>query len=513
MNKQTQPIKQRLTASALAACASLLAASAFAQDGFITTIKPYTVPVGAEYQVRPILSVGDRVPETSDPTKQYQMVGIPDGLGAYSNADGTVSVLMNHELTKSTISQPVIGGPANRGALISRFTLAADGSVLSGERAYDTVFDHFSGATFPAAESSNGSPAFSRFCSGSLCGQESGFDRPLYFAGEESSGADTFDGRGGVLTVTFDNEIHTLAKFPRFAWENALPRPFNGNETVVMCMEDGPATPDSQLYMYVGKKERRAGSSVLSRNGLDNGKVYVFVSNDPARNSEVTFQNGTVTGRWVEIANAGSLTDVQLEAAADSVGAFGFIRTEDGAWSKTSRKDYYFVTTGSSYSATPGGTPANKLGRIYQLQLNPGNPLKDATLTVLVNADQVIASGGDTALSPDNIDTNSDYLMVQEDGTAETRPVMASKGRDGSIWRFDLANNFAAQRVAQLNPPGRDNVPVGPGIWETSGIIDASALFGDNTWIFDVQAHRPTNMPAPGTVEDGQLLIMLPRAQ
>ncbi|CAA9259997.1 MAG: Glycerophosphoryl diester phosphodiesterase [uncultured Chthoniobacterales bacterium] len=505
MNKQTQPKMRKLRASAAIASASFIAASALAQDGFVTNTKPYTVPVGSAYEIKPILSVADKVPETSDPSKQYQMVGIPDGLGAYPNSDGTVSVLMNHEFTKSTTSQPIIGGPLQRGAFISRFVLAEDGSVLSGERAYDRVFDERTGASFPPADSTNGSPAFSRFCSASVADPDGGYDRPIYLAGEESSGADTFDGRGGVLTATFDNELHTLKKFPRMPWENALPRPFGGNEVVVMCMEDGPSTPDSQLYMYVGKKERRAGASVLSRNGLDNGKLYAFRSKDPSRNSESTFLNGSITGEWVEIRDVENLTDTQLEAASDAAGAFGFIRTEDGAWSKNSRKDYYFVTT--------GGNVGNRLGRGYHLELNPGNPLKDARLTVIYNADQIIAAGGDTALSPDNIDTNGDYLMVQEDGTADTRPVMAQKGRDGSIWRFDLNNNFAAERVAQLNPPGRDGVPVGPGVWETSGIIDASSMFGDNSWIFDVQAHRPTNQPAPGTVEDGQLLIMLPAGQ
>jgi hypothetical protein len=51
-------------------------------------------------------------------------------------------------------------------------------------------------------------------------------------------------------------------------------------------------------------------------------------------------------------------------------------------------------------------------------------------------------------------------------------------------------------------------VPVGPGVWETSGIIDASSLFGGDTWLFDVQAHSPTAAPAPNTVEDGQLLLL-----
>lgn len=492
-----------MTALVVASTATwLTSAPASAQDGFITPVQPYVEAVGSAYQVIPILSVADQVPETSDPSLQYQMIGIPDGLGAYARHDGTIALLMNHELTKGTLSQPVVDGPMNRGAIISRFILAQDGSVLSGERAYDTVFDETAGTSFPAADETNSSPDFARFCSGNLVGPESGFDRPLYFAGEESGSPDTFDGRGGTLTVTFDNEIHTLSKFPRFAWENGLPRPFNGNETVVMCLEDGPTTPDSQLYMYVGKKDRRHGSDVLSWNGLNNGKVYVFVSTTPGMSNEVTFQNGNISGRWQEIPNAGSLTDVELEAAADAAGAFGFIRIEDGAWSKTSRKDFYFVTT--------GGSTGNLLGRLYHLELNPGNPLKPPTLTVVYNADEIIAAGGDVAISPDNIDTSEDYIIICEDGTATSRPVMADKGRDGSIWRFDLHNNFAWERVAELNPPGRDGIPVGPGIWETSGIIDTTSLFGDGSWLVDTQAHSPTTPPAPNTVEDGQLLMLVP---
>ena len=57
-------------------------------------------------------------------------------------------------------------------------------------------------------------------------------------------------------------------------------------------------------------------------------------------------------------------------------------------------------------------------------------------------------------------------------------------------------------------------MPVGPGIWETSGIIDGATLFGDNSWIFDVQAHPPTQAPNPASqVEDGQLLLMLPAVE
>ena len=43
------------------------------------------------------------------------MVGIPDGLGAHGNRDGTTTVFMNHELGVATLSEPVIGDPLNRG--------------------------------------------------------------------------------------------------------------------------------------------------------------------------------------------------------------------------------------------------------------------------------------------------------------------------------------------------------------------------------------------------------------
>lgn len=125
----------------------------------------------------------------------------------------------------------------------------------------------------------------------------------------------------------------------------------------------------------------------------------------------------------------------------------------------------------------------------------------------------MIAAGGDTAISPDNLDVSNRYLMVQEDGTTESRAIMAQKGRNGSIWRFDLAggsgiDEASGTRVVTLTPPGRDGVPVGPGVWETSGIIDTQGLFGAGSWLFDVQAHPPTAAPSGGTVEDGQLLLL-----
>ncbi len=506
-------MRRRRTVAALGAVAVGALALAATTTG-TTSVKPYVVPIGPAYGVTPLWSVGDTVPETGDPTKTFQMIGIPDGLGAHKNRDRTVTVYMNHELPFDTPSEPVLGDPLNRGAFVSKLTLDADGNVLSGERAYDTVYldDTLVG---PAAAADNTTRSFARFCSGFLAGPEQGFDRYIYFANEESSGASTFDGKGGLSVAIFDNEAHGLPFLGRFAWENTLVQAGTGNRTVIMGMEDGPATQDpaqanSQLYMYVGTKNRKRGATALERNGLTGGTLYVFRSKNPAVNSELAFQNGTLDGEWVAIPGAESMTDVELEAASDAVGAMVFARPEDGAFNPRDRREYFFVTTG-------GAAGANSLGRLYSLKLNPSNPTRNATLRVEYNADQIIAQGGDIAISPDNIDVGSEYLMINEDGTADSRPVMAAKGRDGSVWRFTLnagrgVDVSSATRVAELDPPGRDGVAVGAGVWETSGIIDTARIFGRGTWLSDVQAHPPTAAPAPNTVEDGQLFLLRPKS-
>jgi hypothetical protein len=42
--------------------------------------------------------VGDSVNDKPESTLPYRMVGIPDGMGAFDNHDGTFTLLMNHEV-------------------------------------------------------------------------------------------------------------------------------------------------------------------------------------------------------------------------------------------------------------------------------------------------------------------------------------------------------------------------------------------------------------------------------
>ncbi|MDQ3217529.1 MAG: PhoX family protein [Actinomycetota bacterium] len=468
----------------------------------------YLSPEGGGYSVKPLLSVGDRVPVTGDSSKRYQMVGIPDGLGVYATSDDRRALYMNHEFEFDVTSEPVVGGALNRGAYVSRFVLNDDAKVLSGARAYDRVYQE-NELVGPAAQTNNDTPAFGRFCSSFLAlPSTTGFDRPIYFTNEEADGPETFDPKGGQSVAIFDGEAHTLPKLGFFPKENTVVMPGTGAKTVIISLEDGPTTTDSQLYMYVGTKDTSAGASVLARNGLDNGKLYVFTGSDPEIADETTFLEGSTKGTWTEIPGASKLDDVELEEAADEAGAFGFVRIEDGAFSKTDDNRFFFVTT--------GGAPdyENVLGRLYSLKLNSPNPLGEAALHMAYNADQVVLVGGDIAISPDNVDVSGRHLMIQEDATDTGKLVMAALERDASIWRFKLGGGGSgvdvdsARRVAEVNPPGRDGIPVPTGSWESSGITYAGSLVGGQAWLGDVQAHSPTTAPKPNTVEDGQLFLL-----
>ena len=495
----------------------LVASAASAATG----AKRYTVPVDAGYETTAMLTVGDKVPWLADASRQYQMVGIPDGLGAHSNKNDvtgdtygrdTATLYMNHEFSNTTMSEPLVGGPRYRGSYVSKYILDVDGDPVAGGRAYDTVYNR-DVLVGPAAQENNSTPSFGRLCSGTLAGPEEGFDQYIYLTGEEASPSGNFDpSKGGSTIAFFNNEAHVLPDLGHMTWENAVVKSNTGNKTVIMNMEDGPATLDNQLWMYIGEKDRKS-SSVLERNGLVGGKLYFFRSLDPSRNSEATFREGSITGEWVEVDGGGDQPESALEAQADSKNATTFIRVEDGAFGEQNQNEFFFVTTG-------GNDAVNRLGRLYQLDMAGGDPSTGtATLSIVYNADIETAAGRDIAVSPDNIGTNGKYLMVQEDGTTQSRQWMASQGRDGSIWRFEvvggrLVDASSATRVAELDPPGQyDPTLVGPGVWETSGIIDAVDVLGDtgghqDIWLFDVQAHGSNPQNRQQQVEDGQLLLM-----
>jgi hypothetical protein len=124
------------------------------------------------------------------------MVGIPDGLGAYANPDGTSTLLVNHEMGATTLSAPLVGAAGNRGAFVSKLVIDGLGNVVSGARAYNQTFIQDTPAG-PAAAADNTTPAFGRLCSAFPADSRVGFDRPIFLAGEETQPP-------GAATTTFD---------------------------------------------------------------------------------------------------------------------------------------------------------------------------------------------------------------------------------------------------------------------------------------------------------------------
>src|SRR5262245_30457342 len=72
--------------------------SVIGNTGPSSSATPYVTPVGAGVRTVSIFTVGDTVNPKNDQNTQYRMVGIPDGLGAFDNGDGTFTLTMNHEI-------------------------------------------------------------------------------------------------------------------------------------------------------------------------------------------------------------------------------------------------------------------------------------------------------------------------------------------------------------------------------------------------------------------------------
>ena len=415
---------------------------------------------GTGYKTKPLLSVGDTVPLTGDPARDYQMVGIPDGTGAHRNSDGTRTILMNHELPVSptvATSQPIIGDPLNRGAIVSKLIVDRRGNVLSADRAYDFVYDESQPS--PVSQPARTRPT-RRDRSRASARRRSSGRRMVSTAGstcrtrKRGPRPTRSTRRAASLSRSSTTSSTRCRRWAASRGRTPFPSRTSGSRTVVMGMEDGPfvvdpAVENSQVYMYVGRKQRGPGVSVLNRNGLDNGLLFVLAPVDPAQRLEPSFgdESGSIPVKWVLVPNADSTTEAQLEAASDAAGAMNFARPEDGAFNKRNKNQYFFVTTG-------GLAGGNELGRLYSLNIDRKDPTAQGTLRVVYEADEVIAAGGDTAISPDNIDTSEKYLMINEDGTTESRLVMGEKGRDGSIWRFKITGGSSeSRRVPQSGSP------------------------------------------------------------
>jgi hypothetical protein len=184
---------------------------------------------------------------------------------------------------------------------------------------------------------------------------------------------------------------------------------------------------------------------------------------------------------------------------------FRFVRVEDIAYDKRPGKSniVYLADSGRAQTGAPGpGKSTN--GRVWKLVFDGPT---DAKLSILIDGDTLPVANStgttvDQALSaihqPDNLETTVNSLMVQEDpSSANTFPAGSTDGRatNARLWRYSFntttksvaatVNQSAASSAANLNPSKPGNI----GSWESSGVVDASSIWGPGWFLIDVQAH------------------------
>ena len=204
---------------------------------------------------------------------------------------------------------------------------------------------------------------------------------------------------------------------------------------------------------------------------------------------------------------------------------FRFVRVEDIAYDKRPgmANVVYIADSGRGRQSQQSlDTPFRSTnGRIWKLVLNASNPLVVDSLQVLVEGDDspvsTSTSPADAAelaygeiRQPDNVETTANgSLMVQEDpGSSQqfSASSTAAHRTTARIWRVDLtaASADTSKSVAAVVDQSADEGPTDVdgaganappavvrgalGAWESSGIVDASSVFGPGSFFVTIQA-------------------------
>ncbi|HYV92570.1 MAG TPA: T9SS type A sorting domain-containing protein [Chitinophagales bacterium] len=456
---------------------------------------PYLVPVNSGVRFTSILSANDSI-------NHYKLSGIPDGLGAFDNGDGTFTLLVNHEIV-STLG--VVRAHGSIGAFVSKWIInKQDLSVVSGSDLIQSV-NLWNGTGYDAYNAANPSSlaAFGRFCSADLppvsafYNSQSGNGTPerIYMNGEEVT-----DGRAMAHIVTGLNggTSYQLPQMGKMAFENQVANGTEQDKTIVACTDDGAITT-SNIYFYVGTKTNTG--TEIDKAGLSNGKLYgVKINGYPQeRVNSTTINNPPVPGTHFDLVDLGSvagLTGSQVDAASLAAGATYFSRCEDGAWDPSNLNDFYFNTTDQLDQVNDGiGTQVGR-SRVWHLHFTDiTNPESGGTVEAVLDGTE-----GQNMLDNLTIDRSGHIVNLEDVGNA---------AHNGKIWDYNISTDLLTM-IGKHDPARFGDIGVAATApftqdEETSGVIDVQALLGPGMFLIDDQAHYTTGIPA-NIVEGGQLL-------
>jgi hypothetical protein len=503
-----------LLALLVVAVAATTAGAGDNDSGFKTSQPAMLTPLAPGATVTPIITVGDTV-------RDYRFEAIPDGISLDPNGEGTVDVYVNHETSTVPFPYTAGAGAANQNdfdnAQLSKLRLNQHSAgVLRGE------------LTITSAEN------FQRFCSNFLATSKEGFERSILFTNEETS---DFVNRTGQAFppvagaeqagVVIANDIRSgqhkvIYGMGRLNHENDVAVAGYGHPVVLSGDDTFVSNPaGSQLYSYM------ADSADALWN--DQGDLYGFVSDNSAVDDYYDFPVGSsmsVSGHFVKIDKSAATGDQNaLESASDSAHVFQFVRLEDIQYDKRPgmQNVVYIADTGRGSNSASGNAFASTNGRIWKLVLDPSDPTKVLSLSVYIEGDDNPVKAIGEIHQPDNVETTQNGLYITEDpGSSQQFPVGSTdpNATPARLWRHDFTTGVDApvavvNQSADEGPTDVDSsTTLGAwGSWESTGVVDASSVFGPGAFLINVQAHTlwVEQSAAPDWTnkrEGGQLMLL-----
>lgn len=442
-----------------------------------TTASPYLVGSAPNIGLTSLLTAGDPLPGGG------AFAGFADGLSAFDNGDGSITVLVVHMLGAS------VGLVRDHGAtgsyidrlVIDKQTLAvtfADDLIKSVMRWNDSKDTHYLAAGQALAKLTVSDLAEPTAYFNSATGL--GTDVRLILTGSENG----TEARAYVTSLT-GLDAGTAWELPYLGnmnFQTIIANPFEQDRTVLAITDD---TAGGQIYFYLGQKQ--ATGSDLAKAGLMNGDLFGLKVTGLVNEIGGAPASGTFTlqeiGPGGDVSN---MTGAQIEAESDLEGVTGFLNPEDAVWDPVNPNILYFTTTGSSSSSS----------RLYKATFD------DIKRPELGGTIEALLVGTEGQLKLDSIEFSDGKLILQEDP--------GNSSRLAAVWEYDIATDTLV-KLAQFDPArfisGQPDFITQNE--EASGILEVTHLLGDSdtrAYLLTAQVHRATNDPA--TVQMGQLLLM-----
>jgi hypothetical protein len=522
VSRSASPRRRALALLAGVALVATIAGSAAAarggnaNAGFKTSVPAMLVPgadAPAGVVIDPIISVGDTL------NSGFTFDSIPDGISLTVNGRGRADLWVNHE----TSLVPFPG-------ILTDFT---------NSHVDRLVMNQHSAGILSATDAIPSDANYQRFCSNFLAGPAEGFDRRILFTNEEATDVVNRTGlawpaipavgsdpeQAGVV-VALDiksGEYRTIYGMGRHNHENSVAIP-GFDELVVLSGDDTFSAPSSQVYSYIASDTDAVWN--------DEGALWAFVGEDGFNDYGDLADGDDITGHFIPVPRDVAVGDQNaLETWSNANNVFQFIRIEDIAYDRNDSSVVYLADTGEPRAIPDPATgrltrgPSGTMGpypngRIFRMVLDEDDPTQVDSLSILINHDPLGPGVADALHNPDNLETTANSLLIQED-TGSHNQFDLGAGPSARVWQYVFATGElrAVLEVDQSldEDPAYDvgGFVARAGGWESSGIVDASAIWGPGWFLLDVQAGSLILESEPGFLgpnpviferEGGQLL-------